>query len=701
MWNDSFIEMMQKYLLNLQLPKMEVIDFIEVILLAVLFYSVAKALRGTRAWILLKGILMLAVLYILAYVIGLKVTVIIFKSIMLLLVIALVVIMQPELRRFVEKIGTNKISGSIEDILKLWKYRKSNVGVTKRYSDETITEIVRACSRMSAEKTGALIVIEADIPLNEYIETGIKINSDITSALLINIFEPNTPLHDGAIIIRDNKIMSGTCYLPLSDSKKINKDLGTRHRAGLGLAEITDGMVIIVSEETGAITFVVNGEMYRHLDREGLTEKLKQNQVKETIEIRKDRIRKRKYTDALFNNLGLKLSSIIIVIMMWGIVINTVDPVITKKFNNIPIEVINEQAIRDMDLTYSLDGSNTTNVKITDRKSNIDLMKSADIKILADLKELSLTKSVLLSASVAGYPDAVTELSKTSISVDIEEIITTEIGVETKLTGKSNDKYFISNIELDCETVTISGAKSIINKIGSAVIEINQSSLVNDTQMNCELQVFDKNGERIDSKLLNINNTTIGANITLFETKEVPINITTTLKNEKLKKLVQKVSYSTDYIHVAGNKEDIDNIDSIDIEVPVDVNIGEVSKSKFIKNIDINEYIKESNILVPNEYSKVQIELTFNQFNVMNKSIKKDDINIVNKNDNYSYNIVDDSLDVVVISNGEIKEDIKLNLYIDANNMKNGLKSVPLNLNEQGGIALYNEVLVNLQVSKR
>ena len=222
MWGASLADMLQEALINLHLPKMEVIDVIEVIILVILFYNIAKALRGTRAWILLKGILVLAVIYILAYLIGLKVTVIIFQSILIFLGIALVIIIQPELRRFVEKIGTNKISGSIKDLIKLWKHRKDNAGVIKRYSDDTITELVKACSRLSADKTGALIVIEADIPLNEYIETGIKINSDITSALLINIFEPNTPLHDGAIIIRNNKI-TWNLLLPLSDNRKLIK----------------------------------------------------------------------------------------------------------------------------------------------------------------------------------------------------------------------------------------------------------------------------------------------------------------------------------------------------------------------------------------------------------------------------------------------------------------------------------------------
>ena len=700
MWGASLADMLQEALINLHLPKMEVIDVIEVIILVILFYNIAKALRGTRAWILLKGILVLAVIYILAYLIGLKVTVIIFQSILIFLGIALVIIMQPELRRFVEKIGTNKISGSIKDLIKLWKHRKDNAGVIKRYSDDTITELVKACSRLSADKTGALIVIEADIPLNEYIETGIKINSDITSALLINIFEPNTPLHDGAIIIRNNKIISGTCYLPLSDNRKINKDLGTRHRAALGITEITDAIVVVVSEETGAITFAHNGKLYRQLDREGLTGKLKRHQTKELLELNKNKAESWKPTDLIVNNLWLKISSVVIVVMLWGIIINTVNPIVSKTFSGIPINVINENVIGDMNLTYSIKGNRTTNVTLTDRKSNIDSIGATDITVIADLKDLSITNSVMLSASVLYHPDISIELSRTSINVDIEEVITTEIGVDTKLIGNSNNKYFISDIKLDYDTVTISGAKSVINKIGSAVIEINQNTLVSDTSIKCNLQVFDKNGERIDNKLLDISNDTIIADIILYETKEIPINISAVIENDKLKELVQQVDYSTDHIYIAGDREELDSIESLDIEVPIDINIGEVSKLRFIKNIDINEYINNLNIQVPAQYSKVQIELTFNQFNVWNGTVSKEDVILRNVNEDLNYEILTDNINIVAISNKEITDDIKLKLYIDVNNLKNGVHVVRLNLDEQEGLTLYNDVLVEIQVSK-
>lgn len=301
--------------------KMEVIDVIEVIVLIFLFYNIVKAIRGTRAWILLKGILILIALYIIAYVTGLKVIVIIFQSILIFLAMALVIIIQPELRRLVEKIGANNISGSIKELMLYWKNKRKEPNVKLIYSNNTVTELVKAVYKLSNEKTGALIVIERNIPLNEYIETGIKINADITSELIINIFEVNTPLHDGAVIIRDSKIASGTSYLPLSDSKKIGKDLGTRHRAAMGLTEITDAIVIVVSEETGAVSLSINGKLHRRLNRDELTNKLKEYQAKELIELKRDKLKQRKLSDILLNNIWIKLSTAFIVFMVWGIIL--------------------------------------------------------------------------------------------------------------------------------------------------------------------------------------------------------------------------------------------------------------------------------------------------------------------------------------------------------------------------------------------
>jgi len=182
-------------------------------------------------------------------------------------VTALVIVFQPELRKALEQLGQQNI---ISSVLNLDVSKES----AARFSDKTANELVKAVFEMSKVKTGALIVIERNTPLNEYERTGITLDSVLSSQLLINIFEHNTPLHDGAVIVRENRIMSATCYLPLSDNLHLSKELGTRHRAGVGISEVTDSLTIVVSEETGTVSVASGGELVRNLTPEGLREQL-------------------------------------------------------------------------------------------------------------------------------------------------------------------------------------------------------------------------------------------------------------------------------------------------------------------------------------------------------------------------------------------------------------------------------------------
>jgi diadenylate cyclase len=194
------------------------------------------------------------------------------ENVLSLAVIALIVILQPELRRALEELGRKNF------ITNLISFDKPS---EERFSDKTLNDIVKACFEMGKVKTGALIVIEQNVLLTEYERTGIEVDGLVSSQLLINIFEHNTPLHDGAVIMRGNRVISATCYLPLSDNMEISKDLGTRHRAAVGISEVTDALTIVVSEETGHVSVTYEGELFRNLDAHGLKEKLEMIQNKE------------------------------------------------------------------------------------------------------------------------------------------------------------------------------------------------------------------------------------------------------------------------------------------------------------------------------------------------------------------------------------------------------------------------------------
>ncbi len=255
------------YLVKLYIPRITWTDIIEIVIIAFVIYNVMVWIKNTKAWVLLKGIIIVVIFALIAYILNLKTILWIAGKTISVGIIALVIIFQPELRRALEQLGRKKI---------LFGLFRFNDGREKgeRFSRKTAEEIVRACFDMGAAYTGALIVIEQDMVLEEYEKTGITVDGLVTSQLLINIFEHNTPLHDGAVIIRGDRVVAATCYLPLSDNNNLNKALGTRHRAGVGISEVTDSMTIIVSEETGKVSVAVGGELIHDIDADSLRNKL-------------------------------------------------------------------------------------------------------------------------------------------------------------------------------------------------------------------------------------------------------------------------------------------------------------------------------------------------------------------------------------------------------------------------------------------
>ena len=255
------------YLVKLYIPRITWTDIIEIVIIAFVIYNVMVWIKNTKAWVLLKGIIIVVIFALIAYILNLKTILWIAGKTISVGIIALVIIFQPELRRALEQLGRKKI---------LFGLFRFNDGREKgeRFSSKTAEEIVRACFDMGAAYTGALIVIEQDMVLEEYEKTGIAVDGLVTSQLLINIFEHNTPLHDGAVIIRGDRIVAATCYLPLSDNSNLNKALGTRHRAGVGISEVIDSMTIIVSEETGRVSVAVGGELIHDIDADSLRNKL-------------------------------------------------------------------------------------------------------------------------------------------------------------------------------------------------------------------------------------------------------------------------------------------------------------------------------------------------------------------------------------------------------------------------------------------
>lgn len=248
------------------IPRITFTNLVEILILTVLIYEVLLWVQNTRTGVLLKGGLVILAFYLLATLFHLTTIIWIANNLGQILLIAVIVIFQPELRKALEQLGSKNIFMDF--------FSTEDKRIQEGYSDKTVNEIVRAAYEMGKVKTGALIVIERETPLQEIERTGIMVDGIVTSQLLINIFEHNTPLHDGAVVVRGNRVTAATCYLPLSDNLSISKDLGTRHRAALGISESTDSLTVVVSEETGRVTLAEHGSLRRITDPEELKKAL-------------------------------------------------------------------------------------------------------------------------------------------------------------------------------------------------------------------------------------------------------------------------------------------------------------------------------------------------------------------------------------------------------------------------------------------
>lgn len=246
---------------------------VDIIIVLFIIYKAFGLLKGTRAWQLLKGIVVLIIITLLSEYFKLTILNYILTSVMSYGVIMLIIVFQPELRRALEQLGTtNKLSRLLGMDKDLNAKKKENV-----------YKIAIAAVELAKQKKGALIVIERDIKIQDIISTGIIMNSEISPQLLVNIFEPNTPLHDGAVIISDNKIAAASCMLPLADDKDIARELGTRHRAAIGISKESDALVVVISEETGRMSIAKDGTLIADVREDVLKKILIKNLINEPI----------------------------------------------------------------------------------------------------------------------------------------------------------------------------------------------------------------------------------------------------------------------------------------------------------------------------------------------------------------------------------------------------------------------------------
>lgn len=671
-----------------QFPKISISNIIEIIIIIFIVYKLITMLKNTRAWIILKGLGILYAIYAITDLLSLHVLSETLKFATMLTLIVVIMALQPDIRKIIERLGNKKISDI--SLLKSITYNKANV----RYSDNTISALVDSLLFMSKNKTGALIVVEKDTPLDDIIASGININADITSQLLNNIFEDKTPLHDGAVIIRGDKILSATAYLPLSNNPSIDKELGTRHRAAIGVTEASDSFVLVSSEETGQISFVKNGIIKRNLNKETLTNLLKEEQglVADTSK-----------SKPLFANPQLKLASAAIGFAIWFVVMTGINPVVTKEFRDIKVISSNTDVVKDKIITLDTD---RINVVLEDRKSVIDKISMSDITAVADMKKLSITNAVKPDIKVSGPSSIRTKsTSQDVITAKIDNIGYVEAPVDVVFSGTLKKGSSLKSVKLLPENLNLSGGKTQLEKLGKVVCSVDLSDISNNKEYEYTPQFFDKNGDEIPQDKIKIIDITPKYKAEIEPVKEIELKINV-YDGEKSAGRITNVSYNPKKVNIMGNADALKGINSLKIDVPININIADINNKKISKIININDYLsKEFRTTEGND--KVTIDINYEPFPEKKMNINSDNINFIGKNQLFEYDIDSNFNNIPVTvfaqkSNLELLKETDISISADVSSLTSvGKYSVPITISSKTGVGISTVKEIEINIRKK
>lgn len=650
------------------IPKVSLIDFIEILILIFVLYKILLLIQNTKAWIFLKGVIVLLGVYIISDIVGFHAIKIIFEGLFNVLIILLIVVFQQELKKMLGEIGKKG-----NQIFKI-KFGKKEKEYEKLLEDKEIDAICSAIKDMSAVKTGALILIERDLPLKEYSDTGIKVDSTITAEMLVQIFEKNTPLHDGAVIINNNRIESATCYLPLSNNEKINKTLGTRHRAAIGITEVTDTIAIVVSEETGKISICRNGRIVHGVTVESVRKQLKEIQTTK-IEI--------KSKDSLKKNWKTKIISCFAALAIWMVLINSVDPTITKTVDNVSVTVLNSNVITDTGMSYQVISGDNISVTLKGKKSVIDNINSNSISAYADISNLSITNATEIITSCSIDNVEVSPNTK-MMKISIEDTKEVDYDVDIEKIGTLQSNNYISSIELDKPSIKISGPISKIDIIGSIVAKVNISNVSDGDIVEITPIIYDKNGNEMDLDDLALDTKTLKATIHMYETKTVPLTVSVYNTNEFGE--IMSYSYEKDDITVAANEETLTNTNGIFIEIPLNIDES-VQTSEFMKVINITDFLPK-NLYLAESDNKLNINISYEKYIEKNIEINTSDITFEGKSKKYDYSI-DDTINIKIKGREAVISNLIINPTINVADKKPGTYNMDILIDSKYVVGEY------------
>ena len=576
-------------------------DIIQILIIFYALYYIIKSIRNTRAWILAKGIGIVYIVYSIVVLLRLNTVEYIMQQLFSLTAVAIIIMFQPELQKLFESLGKQD--------LKTWcnKIKKDKNKEFKLLHDETIDEIVEGCKKMAAVKTGVLLVIERDIPLENVINSGIDINADVTGALLINIFEKNTPLHDGAVVIKNNKVRAATCYLPLSKNTEIQKSLGTRHRAGIGISETTDALVVIVSEETGEISFCENGKINHGISPEMLKKKLQAIGNKPTVEQEKS-----KHSIVSANKISTKVIVAIVSIMLWASITNSQDAVVTTTIKNVPVSITNANVLDKIGQTYKVTSGKTVDIKITGRRSVVSSINKSDLIAEADFRKLSQVYSVPIQVSSKKHNNEL-EINTTNNDVMIlklENIVEKELTLEVVVKGKPKSGSYLVPDDLGTDKIKVSAPETKVKSMKSAKLIINVDGKSNDFITFATPIIENSDGKAVNMSGVNLSDKSVRVSMKAYKTKEanLVLNTYSSSDNEMYKLLEYK--FEKNSISIAGDEKVLKDLKNISVNI--DLSTSDDSATSII--IDTQQYLPEGTMLVNSDDNQIELKIKADKY---------------------------------------------------------------------------------------
>lgn len=671
---DYVNDFIAKTFTSVNIPNIQLADALEIIIISVLIYQLTKRIIDTRIFVVAKGILIMLALYGILILTHLDVLASIFQWFIILCLICIVLACQPEIKKIMESTGSKNY---IVEFINWWK-RDKDKNQYIEFSDETLDAIVEACEQMSKTKTGALMVFELDTPLKEIVATGIKLDAIITKQLLIQIFEKNTPLHDGAVVIKHDRIESATSYLPLSNNLNINKDLGTRHRAGIGVTEQVDCFVVIVSEETGSISYVQDGKIRHKVSLKELRLMLSRIQHRKDV--------KKKHFESVknirFNNMKTKIIAFIGGILVWFAVLSIIDPVTTRRFADIDVEVVNGEVITSAEQTYEILNKEDISIIVKGRRSIIDSITNADIKALADIRDMSKVYNVPIQVKLLNGFDGYAEItykSMDNLKIMIDTISEKVIKVEYEQLGKLVDGNYVNDISSSVNVVTIKGANSVVSTIDKVILPVNIAGHTETFTTTVNPVVYDRNGDKIPTEKLQLSETNFDLTVNMLNTKVVKLNISIP-DGEAEEFRVVEYALEKDDIIIGADDDILNETESIDIVLDITEDITNITSNKLVKTIDLVNYMPDG-VVVASTNTKLNLEIEVETPVETDIEIDVDNIEIKGLSSKFDCIIKDNKYTLKVKGYEEDlkqlgKDDIKLTLDLKYSTDKLGEKEL-------------------------